>query len=476
MPIGHHSRSLSTQATPLEDAQFGILAGSVLAAPWLFGAWEMWWFWLFASGIFLSFGILALRVTRGELLTVTRRHALVLGASLPLLLYGGVRARLAGVPMDAERSFLLLLTPLLVGLQVAVGFRPTRVRLFLRLVIADLVLLGLYGLINHAVTQSQLVMWEHGYPGYVADDRMTGSYYCPDHFAGIMELLFAYAMALIVWRRVKGGARVLGVAMAILALIGVGMSKSRGAGLTVLVIVGAATILGGGQYSRRARGIFLAACASVMVLGLTTLLLVDTPYMQRFREYFQTSGPAYAQMSRADALREKLLRSTRGRMITGALRAWSDHPVWGIGPGMHPNLWPHYADSGDGNRELGQRPTILSRHFHSYEVHSDWVQHLEEYGLVGLLLLLTALTVLTVELLKCYGAELRKTADRCFSTTAQDAVPLAGLLALTAMAFHSLGDFNLQMPATVWLLAVLVSTPLATHATEPQRIPSRKRS
>jgi hypothetical protein len=34
---------------------------------------------------------------------------------------------------------------------------------------------------------------------------------------------------------------------------------------------------------------------------------------------------------------------------------------------------------------------------------------------------------------------------------------LGGLLALAAMSFHSLGDFNLQMPATVWILAVILA-------------------
>ena len=38
---------------------------------------------------------------------------------------------------------------------------------------------------------------------------------------------------------------------------------------------------------------------------------------------------------------------------------------------------------------------------------------------------------------------------------------LTALLALVAMAFHSLGDFNLQMPATTWLFAALLALPLA---------------
>jgi 4-amino-4-deoxy-L-arabinose transferase-like glycosyltransferase len=37
----------------------------------------------------------------------------------------------------------------------------------------------------------------------------------------------------------------------------------------------------------------------------------------------------------------------------------------------------------------------------------------------------------------------------------------AALPALLAMVFHSLGDFNLQMPATTWLLASLTALAMA---------------
>ena len=37
---------------------------------------------------------------------------------------------------------------------------------------------------------------------------------------------------------------------------------------------------------------------------------------------------------------------------------------------------------------------------------------------------------------------------------------LGGILAFVCMAFHSFGDFNLQIPATVWLLAVILAMPI----------------
>ena len=44
---------------------------------------------------------------------------------------------------------------------------------------------------------------------------------------------------------------------------------------------------------------------------------------------------------------------------------------------------------------------------------------------------------------------------------------LCALLALAAFAFHSLGDFNLQMPGTVWVLAAVIGAFLNTQPPRP---------
>jgi len=150
-------------------------------------------------------------------------------------------------------------------------------------------------------------------------------------------------------------------------------------------------------------------------------------------------------------------------MYGGAVRAWRTAPVWGIGPGMHQNLWPHFAATGDGDRSAGKWPTLRNDSFHSYAVHSDWLQLCEEYGVVGLLLLLVPMGVVVGLLL----AEIRREerARRCADWqelgSGHHDLTLSGTFALICMAFHSLGDFNLQMPATTWLLAALLALPMA---------------
>ena len=63
--------------------------------------------------------------------------------------------------------------------------------------------------------------------------------------------------------------------------------------------------------------------------------------------------------------------------------------------------------------------------------------------------------------------ESRELAERQWRPTGdlKHAVVLGALLGIAALGFHSLGDFNLQMPATVWLLGAIAA--LAGAATRP---------
>jgi O-antigen ligase len=158
---------------------------------------------------------------------------------------------------------------------------------------------------------------------------------------------------------------------------------------------------------------------------------------------------------------KRIQASDRYQMAAAALRAWRTvSPVFGIGPGMHQNLWPHFAASPDGDREKGKWPTHPNNTFHSYEVHSDWTQLLEEYGAVGLALFLAAAGGGLAVLLKGRALALTRM-RRCGEPTPYYWQIQGAIFAAAAMAFHSIGDFNLQMPATVWMLAAIVSMPMA---------------
>lgn len=463
---------------------FGLLAVPVLAGPWFFGAWEMWWFWPFACFIFAATLVLGVRLmlpgqaraAGGGNRRPQQVRRLLLLSFAPFFVYALVRVLQAGVYMDAERSFLLLLTPFLVAAHIVFGFTRAQTLWIAALVIADLALLGLYGLVNHAVTGSALVMWAPGYPTYMSEHRATGSYFCPDHFSGSMELALCLALGFILDRDSKWSWRAGAAALAGIALAGIILSKSRGGGLTVLVIGAAALVWGFSQWPPLTRWCYRVSALSLAGIGLILFVQFAGSYTERFGRYFgwQRSQDRPWPEKRDIAVRT-IMSTTRGRMIGAALRAWRENPVAGIGPGMHQNIWPHVAASPDGDRETGRWPSRLNNEFVSYEVHSDWVQLLEEYGLIGLALLLipfcSVFHVLRNGLLRSIRERERSSLRRY--ARGRQALTLGAMLAVAAMTFHSFGDFNLQMPATTWLLAVMLAVPICLLTSHSRAAPQK---
>ena len=453
---------------------FFFVALPVLLGPWLFGAWEQWWFWPLAVSVFCAGICLGLAQLRALLPGDagqpggTRVRGLCALSLLPFLLYALGRGLHAEVAMTAERSGLLFLTPLIVALVVGVGFTAGQRDALFLLMLTNLYLLGAYGVINHAVTHSRFVLWAPAYPQYIAADRASGPYFCPDHYAGAMEIGLAMAMGLLLTRGLGWKLRALAGAAAAAGLAAVVFSKSRGGGLTVLALLLASMAFGLSQWPRRMRrSLRLAGLAAIAAATLLFTVAAGS-YMQRFTSYFGwEAARGKPPAEKVDAVLARLRRCDRGLMIAGALRAWrATDPLWGIGPGMHQHLWPRFAASNDGDRQAHRWPSVLNNTFHSYEVHSDWVQLLEECGIAGLILFLAACAAWFLTLRAGLRAESEMLRDRHWRATGAEHHPamLAALLAGLAMAFHSLGDFNLQIPATTWMLGALLGMGMAGAA------------
>lgn len=430
----------------------------VLAAPWFFAAWEMWYFWPFVVLLFVGLAFFCCHLfcvlRRGEpLMSDPCGFArLAVAGFVPFLVYALIRALQARVYMHAERSFLLFLTPLVLAVQMVFGFRRNQLTALYVLVMVNLFLLGAYGVINDHMTDSAHVLWRSAYEGY--EGRATGTYFCPDHFSGLMELAICMVLGILLARRVAWQRKLLAASLLVLGLVGVLLSESRGGGLTVAVILATALWIGFAQWSWRARWAWRMGGTLVLLLFLVLVALTGGRYMVRFRDYPW----------------QEIEKANRYQYTMSALRAWRTSPWVGIGPGMHQVLWPHFSATEDGDREKGKWPKFAHWKIHLYEVHNDWAQLLEEYGVVGFCLFLLAGGCTASILVVGYRREMkRREARRRHGTVRhQYAMVLGALLAVTAMGFHSLGDFNLQMPATVWLLAALVATPVALIVRAPR--------
>ncbi len=439
----------------LRWATFATLVVVVLLAPWFFGAWEVWWFWPFIAVISVGMVSTGLRLVTGSSATraAPPRIWMILGAAAPFLVYALVRLFTTEVFADGEKSVLLHLSGLAVAVQVSLGISGHQRRVLFWVIFASLSLLGLYGLVNHLGWGSEHVLWAPRYPQYAG--RATGSYFCPDHFAGIMELLMCLALAVIADRGRRAAMRWATAGAVVLALTGVILSQSRGGGMAAAVILGAAMVWGVARWPRGVRWNLRLVAVSGSLLLLIGLSGLGGPYVERFVSYGGWTVSPEQEGGRMELLKKSLSRTSRGRMYGGAVRAWQTAPWIGIGPGMHQNIWPHVAATRDGDAAIGKWPTLSNASFHSYSVHSDWLQLLEEYGIVGLVLFMIPFCTVFVYLASMVSGwrpeALSGPAVGAFSHA------VGAMLAFIAMAFHSLGDFNLQMPATVWLFAAILA-------------------
>ncbi len=462
---------------------FGLLSTVVLLAPWFFGAWEVWWFWPFVAVLSVSsalFGVqLLLDATYREKHTVSgvrsgsarrrRRaretdshrpwHVATLVTSLVFLAYAAIRLVQAPVFTDAQRSFLLFMTPFLVGLQVVYGLDGGQRRLLFRMILLNLLLLGLYGILNHAACGSRFVLGRPAFPQYAG--RASGSYFCPDHYSGIMEIAFCLALGVLCSRGALRSTRVATVLLMVVALVGILLSKSRGGGLSVLVVLGGVWVWGLRSYSARLRWALRAALPLAGIILVVVATVVGGGYFQRFGAWFGWERAKTEAFPEAiNTISRSVQGSSRWIMLSGAMRAWTEAPVFGIGPGMHQNVWPRVAASGDGDIEQRLWPSRLNNTHFSYEVHNDWAQLLEEYGLVGFGLFLVAVVALSGALLRGIQRAIDATTNGNAPITSgsqASAMVLGAWLAVIAMSFHSLGDFNLQMPATTWLFSAVLA-------------------
>lgn len=449
---------------------FCLVSICIMVGPWIFGAWEAWFFWPLVTLIFLSTFAFSLRLFlkayRAEVFgrakwrnSSTSAKIIRIGflSYAVFLIYAFVRAMTSEVYVDAERSFLMLLTPFLIGAQIVFSFTHKQNRSLFWMICANLFLLGTYGTVNHLVFNNSHTMWLPGEAGYqVGFFRATGSYVCPDHFSGIMELTLGIGLALALTKAIRPIPRSLGGCIALIGLAGIFFSKSRGGGLTVLVMIPAILLLTLFTWSIKQR-IYLGSLVAGFVVTLIMILsLANNSYATRFRAYFASSDKDTSIAQKWDTVRFHLKHTARATMYSVAYRAWQTSPLVGIGPGMHQNLWPHFAASPDGNRETKDWPSHVNNRWYSYEVHNDWLQLMEEYGIIGLMLFFMPFTCLILAL-----ASIRKVLSSEESPAAyESAILSAAILALVAMSFHSLGDFNMQMPATAWTLAAILALPL----------------
>jgi len=480
-------KTLGKGAALLHGAAFVCIAAVALLSPWAFGSWEMWWFWpvaalVFAGAFFAGGGTLLHSMVPTHLRTEgssrrrlrsDSRMIFLLAFVVPFLLYAAWRGGHSLAPdlpivrMEAERSLLLFATPVLLVLSLFLVGTRSRVRLLFLLLIANAALIAITAIVNHLITGSTLVLWA---PAYKYRGRTSLPFFCPNHRAAYLNIALCGLLAL--WFSPRSGRKLrLWLLLPVVPMLPAWfLTLSRGG--TASLLLGAlpvALTVGLRGHSLRLRLLVPVIAVGIAIVSVWTLIKVENPMRERFETNPLTGYLIKAEKPEWETTKKIFMtKFDRGFYIGSAIRAWRSSPRIGIGPGQHAIRWPEFAASDDGDRATGRWPSLTNHYYYLYEVHSDWTQLLEEYGLVGLLLFLLGMGSVVASLYRSQTVALDET-RRDQSDPFGRALPLAALLSLAVFAVHSLGDFSLQIPAITWSLAILTGCGLLS--TLPLRNP-----
>ncbi|MCF7993494.1 MAG: O-antigen ligase family protein [Chromatiaceae bacterium] len=274
---------------------------------------------------------------------------------------------------------------------------------------------ALYGFVAHAHRlETVLGLWPANRNHHV----VLGTFWNRNHLAGLIAVLWPLAIAYLLFGvrthpvRVSEGRYLMVVILCIVLALALFNTQSRLGTAAALFGLLVFTLLARAYRAARVTRLeqFWLALAAVIAIAMAVMFGL-VPLLTRYLDTFEHSG-------RLDVL-----------IILGDLpiKTW----LFGAGAGGFHDVF-----------KLVQPPTLTPSY---YYLHNDWVQFLLEFGVLGVVLVLAALIPWWLQVRPSSYNRLRAGA--------------AGGVA--AIALHSLGDFNLQIPGTAfafWLtLGVLVN-------------------
>jgi len=288
-----------------------------------------------------------------------------------------------------------------------------------------------YGLWQKMSDHSVVFGWDRS----VYQGRASGTFFCPNHLAGFLVMVLGLLIARIVVQRPDRKSmeklalqKLPELYLAGFLAIGLWATLSRGGWVSLIV-----AILFFLFWARRtgalSRKVVIAACcvfAAVAVIA-GTQFSVRNRFAQTVLLNWQRNQkqPTVLLAGAPLAGREFMWKST-SRMI-------QDYPLWGTAPGTWQWFYPLYR-----HPSLQGSPQFA---------HNDALQLAAEYGGMGVFIVLAGLGCFFWQTTRIAASQ-RPSDER--------AMALGSATAMVGILIHSLGDFNLHIPANALLAATLL--------------------
>lgn len=255
--------------------------------------------------------------------------------------------------------------------------------------------------------------------------RGSGTYICPNHLAGFLEMILPLGLTWTLVSRAKPLLKVFIGYASLAILAGIGVTVSRGGWFSVgLVLMVLFTILFFHRTYRLPSAVLL-----VVIVG------AGLYFIPRMRLFEVRLKEATANDHINDSLRFELWRP--------AVQLWKEDVWWGIGPD-HFNY-----------RFRAYRPETVQRE--PDRVHNDYLNTLVDWGIVGAALVASALTLLCAGVFKTWRYVRGSPSDLGSKKSNKFALVLGTSLGLLAILFHSVVDFNMHIPANAILAIALMA-------------------
>ena len=260
-------------------------------------------------------------------------------------------------------------------------------------------------------------------------NRGSGTYVCPNHLAGFLEMVLPIALAWTLSGRLPHAVKILLGYSALMMLAGIGVTLSRGGWVATL----AGLLLFAVLYAQR-RSVRLPAVAFLMLVTLGSIWFVSTAQYSkdRFKVLYQTGK----------------LDDTRFHLWKPAAQMWLDNPWTGVGPAHFDTRFRQY------------RPESVQRK--PERVHNDYLNTLADWGLIGAGLVTAAFGLLFAGALKSWKYVTRAQNELAGSQGNRAAFLLGAVVGLATLLVHSFVDFNFHIPANA-LVAVTLMALIAAH-------------
>jgi O-antigen ligase len=350
-------------------------------------------------------------------------------AAIALAAWVVARAFTSPVAYLARTDLLMVLAALIMYFGTVMVFRTQRSRLVLTGVLLALALV-------HVVVGARQFKHADNFmllPGIMRPTfyewRASGLYICPNHLAGLLEMLAFLTLSLAFWGNSRPRTRVLAGFCALVWFGGVAITGSRGGYLSVAFGLCAFAVFSLFAVWLMRRGSFFVTLAGMLVCA--TLLL----------------GGGFLFMSQSESINERLSHiydpsNMRVYLWKGALQQFHLRPLIGTGSGTTLYF----------SRQF-RAPQVQNDPMHA---HDDYLELVSEYGIVGAALCGIFLLVHGGSGLVGVRKIVREQIPPGAPGVSNDlAMTVGALAAIAALLFHSLLDFNMHIPANALFVAFL---------------------